>query len=518
MFDSEGGNLRSNGDPLADVEYTAGFYREMAPSHLAFAAIATGYVPGLGPRPRRMLELGFGQGFGLALLAAANPDVEFEGCDANAEHVAHARRLIADAGLSNIAVSQSGFEQAAARGGDADVDVIALHGVLSWISHAARDAVVAIARQRLRPDGLLYVSYNCMPGWAPMEPIRRLALAVKQRVAGGSLDQLKTALGILSGLRAGKAVYFAASAAAARHLDGMLAMDPRYLVHEYLGEHWEPLHFVDVASQMAGAGLSYAASATLTENLDQCAVPKDLLPMIAQTTDPLLRETLRDLAANKQFRRDVYARGGGPLGADERRRAWAQIRFVLVVPRARVTFKFLGPLTELNGNPLLYAPLVDRLDQSAASFEELLNASAAGESQVGLLMECLTLLVHSGQVLPVMPGAEADAAPAKRFNRMVVEHAREGRVFDNLAAPVIRTGVPVSDFGLLALSALFEGKGHDAQAAGAHGLSILQALGRRPLKNLQPIERDNDAIDFLAEYMRPILDEAVPLWRRLGAL
>ena len=40
---------------------------------------------------------------------------------------------------------------------------------------------------------------------------------------------------------------------------------------------------------------------------------------------------------------------------------------------------------------------------------------------------------------------------------------------------------------LLALSALFEGKGHDAQSAGAHGLVILKALGRRPLKNLQPI-------------------------------
>ena len=45
---------------------------------------------------------------------------------------------------------------------------------------------------------------------------------------------------------------------------------------------------------------------------------------------------------------------------------------------------------------------------------------------------------------------------------------------------------------------------------------ILKALGRRPLKNLQPIDADNEAIDFLAEHMQPILDEAVPLWRRLG--
>ena len=134
-------------------------------------------------------------------------------------------------------------------------------------------------------------------------------------------------------------------------------------------------------------------------------------------------------------------------------------------------------------------------------------------------MECLALLVHSGQVFPVMAAAlQRIGAAAQRFNRILVEEVRAGPVFDNLASPVVRSGVPVTDFGLLALSALFEGKGHDAHAAGAHGLVILKALGRRPLKNLQPIEDDNAAIDFLAEYMQPILNEAVPLWRRLGAL
>ena len=84
---------------VADIGYTSGFYRETAPSHMAFAALTTGHAPGRALAPKRVLELGFGQGFGLALLAAANPDVAFEGYDFNPEHVAHARRLIAGAGL-----------------------------------------------------------------------------------------------------------------------------------------------------------------------------------------------------------------------------------------------------------------------------------------------------------------------------------------------------------------------------------------------------------------------------------
>src|SRR3954465_14971379 len=101
---------------VADVPYTAGFYREMAPSHLAFAALVAGYSPERAWHPRRVLELGFGQGFGLALLAAANPDVAFEGCDFNAEHVANARALAEEAGLANVAVSQASFEELAGNG------------------------------------------------------------------------------------------------------------------------------------------------------------------------------------------------------------------------------------------------------------------------------------------------------------------------------------------------------------------------------------------------------------------
>jgi hypothetical protein len=65
---------------------------------------------------------------------------------------------------------------------------------------------------------------------------------------------------------------------------------------------------------------------------------------------------------------------------------------------------------------------------------------------------------------------------------------------------------------------MFEGKGHDARAAAAHGLAVLTSLGRRPLKDRQPIEQDNEAIEFLAAHMHPILDEAIPLWRGLGML
>ena len=504
------------GGYVADIGYTAHFYRETAPSHMAFATLCIDRSPGRALKPTRMLELGFGQGFGLALLAAANPDITFEGCDFNPEHVAHARRLIQGAELSNVTVSETNFEDAVTRGLDNDIDVIVLHGIFSWVSRSAQDAIVEILRQRLQPDGLAYISYNCMPGWAPIVPIRQLMLAVKRRIPATSDRQISLALDLVLKFKQGNAAFFAANPAAAQYLEAMLKLDRVYLAHEYLDEHWELFQFSEMASRLAQAKLTFVASATLTENLDKYTVPRELQPLIAQTSDPVLRETLRDFAANRRFRRDLFARGAATLTKGEHRHLLSEMSFALAVPRSRVTFKFAGPLFELTGHDQFYSPVVDLLAEKIASFEELLALREYGSDKVGMLLDTLVGLVHSRQVFPITR-MTADPAPAQRFNRMLVDSSRTGRVFFHLASPVLRTGIPVSDLGLLALAALFDGQS-DCAAAAHHALGALKALDRRPMKNGKLIEDDSTAIAFLVENMQPILQEYVPIWRRLGVL
>jgi SAM-dependent methyltransferase len=501
---------------VTDIGYTAGFYREMAPSHLAFAAVLAGFSPGRALHPERVLELGFGQGFGLALLAAANPDVAFEGYDFNAEHVRQAEGFAARAGLANLKASRASFEEAAAHAGEQNVDVIAMHGVMAWVSRATQDAILSIVRRRLRPGGVFYISYNAMPGWAPLTPIRQFIIDVKHRHPGGSDEQLALALDLLAKLRRGEARYFAANPAAAQHFDQMLARDRRYLAHEYLDEHWEPLHFSDVAERLSAADLSFIATATLSESLDACTVPHAVLPLLRGIQDVAFAETLRDYATNKRFRRDVFARGAVALSATERRTMLGEFEFVLVVPREQVSFRFFTPGIELLGNEELYRPLADRLGAGNATFDQLLALPAFGAERIVMLTECLTLLVHSGQVLPIVTAGATDPAAAARFNRMIVDEARSGVVHDNLASPVTRTGFPVTDFALLALAAWLDGEGTNADTAARYGLGILKRLGRRPLRDQAPIEDDAQAIEFLAGHMKPFLAGSLPIMQRLG--
>ena len=503
---------------VTDIGYTAGFYREMAPSHLAFAAVLAGFSPGRALLPRRVLELGFGQGFGLALLAAANADVAFEGYDFNPEHTRHARDFAKRAGLTNLELSCLGFEDAAALSGEQDVDVIAMHGVMTWVARPTQDAIVEIVRRRLASGGLFYVSYNALPGWAALAPIRQFIVDVKHRNPGHSEQQVMLALDMLATLRQAGGRYFAANPAATHHFDRMVAMDRRYLAHEYLDEHWEPLHFSDVAARLAAADLTYVGTATLSESLDACTVPGAVLPLLKGTKDRIFAETLRDYATNKVFRRDIFARGAVALSPAERRSLLGGFSFVLVVPREQVSFRFVTPTTELNGKEELYRPIADCLAAGAASFEALLALPAFGESGLANLIECLTLLVHSGQVFPIVGPAASDGAAAARFNRMVVDEARAGIIRDSLASPLTRTGIAVNDFALLALAAWLDGKGADAHMAAQHGLDILKRLGRRPRRDQIEIEDDAEAVNFLAEHMNQILGESIPVMRRLGVV
>jgi SAM-dependent methyltransferase len=509
--------MRPAGGYLTDIPYTAGFYPETAPAHMAFAALCRGRSPGHAWRPRRVIELGFGQGFGLALLAAANPDVAFEGCDFNPEHVAHARSLIDAAEIANLAVSPRSFEEAAAAG-EQDVDVVILHGILSWIEPATRDAVVAILRRRLRSDGIAYVSYNCMPGSAPLAPLRHLILEVKRRSPGSSDQQIAHALDLVGKLWRGNAGYFVMNPMAAHHAGAMLGMNRAYLAHEYLVERAALPNFSEVAALLAPAGLSYVASAALLDNFDQYAVVDGVVPLIGGIDDPMLRETVRDFAANRRFRRDLYARCTFDLTREEHRRLLSDLSFALAVPRGRMAFKFLGPVSELTLKPEFHGTVADRLAEGIASFDELLTLPAFGKGATDLLVDCLALLVYSGQVLALRAGDAADVRPAQRFNRTIVERARAGRFYGHLAAPTARTGIPIDETGLLALAALFDGQATQPAEAARHALGTLAKLGRRPMKDNRAIEDDGEAIAFLAERLAPLLLEQIPLWRRLAVL
>jgi hypothetical protein len=101
---------------------------------------------------------------------------------------------------------------------------------------------------------------------------------------------------------------------------------------------------------------------------------------------------------------------------------------------------------------------------------------------------------------------------------MIVDQARVGRFYGHLAAPLARTGVAAPDWALLALCALLDGKADDAAVAAKHGLSLLKKAGQHLIKDGSAIESESEGQGFLEALMQPVLEDTMPVWRRLGVL
>jgi SAM-dependent methyltransferase len=156
---------------VTDTAYVHDFCQFQTPAILSVAALAKGVAaPGSHGESITYCDLGCGQGFTANLIAAANPQAEILAADFNPSHIAVARNLARADATKNIVFREADFAELVDDASLPDFDIVALHGVYSWISPENRQLIVAFLLQRLKPGGLAYISYDAMPGWAAMAP------------------------------------------------------------------------------------------------------------------------------------------------------------------------------------------------------------------------------------------------------------------------------------------------------------------------------------------------------------
>ena len=181
---------------ITDVDYIPGFYPHMSPVAMRYAASLNRVVPPATAERFRYLELGCGLGRSLTTLAAANPQGEFVGIDVNASHIAAIEKDIAAGELANARAIASDF--AALPKDLGRFEFLALHGVFSWVAPEVRQQILEVAREHLAPGGLLLVSYNAMPGWAHLQPIRGILRQYAALRQGDTVQRIRDALRLSS--------------------------------------------------------------------------------------------------------------------------------------------------------------------------------------------------------------------------------------------------------------------------------------------------------------------------------
>jgi SAM-dependent methyltransferase len=508
---------------VSDIEYTHGFYRELSPNYLCTVTTSCGLRT---PRPEEIThycELACGQGYGLNLLAAANPGVEFYGYDFNPAQIANGRRLAAEAGLRNVHFGEDSFEQlAAATGANLPAfDVIALHGIYSWISPENRRAIIRFIEKRLKPGGIVYVSYNSLPGWAAILPLQRLLRDQAGQIPGRSDNRFAAAREFAQQMKAGGAFYFTQNPVVGSRLEQFANQDPYYLAHEYLNGHWHPMYHRDVAAEMADAKLGYACSATITENIDNFCIPEPLRALAAGAPDSAARETLKDYAINKSFRRDIYLRGASLLASMEQLERMRTTRYVLLVPPAAVSLKVMIPLGNAQLQPEVYNPIIEALRDGPKTVHDLEQLPAFAGRPFGQLSQALGMLMHLGHIHPLSVSYAADkkaSEAARRLNAEVAKRAVYGDTLRYLAIPAAATATATNYVERLAYLSLSQKPRTDPGEAATLAWKIMMSNGVRLLKDGRQLETEEETAPELRERMESIFVEKVPLWRQLGML
>ncbi len=499
---------------VTDVAYTHGFYRELNPAIISFVALVAGVA---GPDPDQPLaycELGCGQGFSANLYAAANPHIQVYANDFNPAHIYGARRLAEAAGTGNVHFFENSFADFGGLPELPQFDVIGVHGIYSWISPENRAHMVEFIRTKLKPGGLVYISYNALPGWALKMPFRRLMADHAEKLGGPTATRVEQALSYVQRLIDAESRYFGVVTGLPEAFQQLKDQNRNYLAHEYFNRNLTPFYHPDVVDELSDAKLTYVGSAALLENLDVVNFTPEQQAFLGAISNPTEREMLRDFIRNQQFRRDVFVKGVVPLQAIEGRERWLKMRFVLSKRRENVPLTVSCLQGEASLQEEVYTPLLDGLADGPRTVGQLLTDPKIAEVGWERILQALTVLVGGGHLEPALSedGAAARAASSRAFNAAVMEAARSSDELQWLASPVTGGGVPADRFARLFLLAAH--LGHEDPAA--YAWDQLNATGLKLQKNDVQVENDEENLQETHTVFDNYTAQQLPIFQTLG--
>jgi SAM-dependent methyltransferase/methyltransferase-like protein len=287
------------------IPYPSYTFPETHPDRMAVLATLLG-LPAAPVARCRVLEIGCAAGANLIPMAEDLPGSTFVGIDLSRRQIDQGRQAVADLGLGNIELRHQGileFEP-----GAETFDYILCHGVYSWVAPEVQERILAICRHSLHPDGVVYISYNTLPGWHMRGMIRDMMLYHGRRFSDPR-QQVAEARGLLDFLVSSVSMEQNPYGQFLRsELEQLRRADDAYLFHDHLEEHNSPVYFHQFVERAAGHGLRYLA------DVDLCTMEfRNLPPQVGQVLgrvsgDLIQLEQYMDFLRNRTFRRSTLCR------------------------------------------------------------------------------------------------------------------------------------------------------------------------------------------------------------------
>jgi SAM-dependent methyltransferase len=506
---------------VSDIEYLDGWYAEQMPPHLDIACLLRATEPPVeAGEPFLYCELGCGVGKSAATVAATCPHAQVWGIDFNPAHIARARRLSEEGGLDNLRLEDWTFADLAGAHGAAlpRFHYIALHGVWSWVSPENQRHIVDFIDTHLEPGGLVYITYNALPGWNNVAPLQRMIRSLAMRQDGHSDQRAAAALEMIRRMAdAGAGILLAEQLSRLEEMSHK--EDIAYVAHEYLNEHWQPCYQMDVAKALAPARLTFVGSANIFDNYPDICVTKQQRELIDGS--PLdLQETVRDFFMERTFRRDIFIRGARAIPARRLESRLRSVRLTAIIPTEALTREIKVPVGEATLGEAFYEPALKQIAGSTPTLDEIFTHVDPATS-TATAREAIGMLVGSKQAMPVVAADPPEGARerVRRYNSAQIRlRSDQGKAYASLACVSTGSAVTIRLIEMLAYTALVAGVPAEVGPIVDDCWNQLQRSGDRLAKDGKLIEDRAETVAALEHNVPEILSVALPMWRRVGAI
>lgn len=499
---------------FTDSTYTYGYYRELSPNFMRWCLLLNGIAAPEITADSCHCELGYGQGISANIHAAATPG-KFFGTDFNPAHAAQANEL-AEASGADAKFFEDSFEEFSKRDDLPQFDSIGLHGIWTWVSAENRQHMLEVARQHLKSGGMLYNSYNCLPGWAMNAPVRELLILHDKYFSQGDTNRrVKSALQFIGEMFDAEPAYVKLAPSVQIYFDGLKKHNPDYIAHEYLNLDWDLMYFADVAELSQSAKLDFAATAIPLE-ANKNPLPEKPRDFLNKIDNPIVREQLRDYFVNRQFRKDIFVRGVRRLSPADIIEKILSTRYVLTSQIDKIPMKIPTPFGELALSAEIYRPLLDFLASKNCRPKNLHEYLAQNKVDARTVIEVITFLVNGNHVMPCQSDAAISLVKksCERLNSYICERAKTDQSINFLASPLTGCGVGVNRFQQIFL-ATYKGGGKSANDLAQAAWKILSRQGQTLVRDGAAIQSPEENLIYMTTLAETFLTQDLPQFKAL---
>ena len=500
---------------VAEIDYTYGYYPELNPLRAKLSLLNAGLVL---PEFENASELGFGQGMSVNLHAAAT-SIHWSGTDFNPSQAGFANELNGITGAQAKLYDES-FAEFVTRTDLPAFDFIGLHGIWSWISHENRALIIEFVRRRLKIGGVLYISYNTLPGWAAFAPMRHMMSQYAESLGAVGrpiVKRIDDAIDFVDKLVATHPAYVRDSANVEERFKKLKDLNRHYLAHEYFNRDWHPVYFSEIAQQLVSAKSQFACSANFFDLVDDVNLSAEQQTLLKEIPDPIFREGVRDVMVNQQFRRDYWVKGIRKHNVLDRVEELRMQRVVLANTRENLSLKVKGAHGEANMKEEVYFPIIDFLsDYKTKTIAQIEKEVASKNISFPQLLQAIMVLTNTGFLSVAQNDTQISTAKkhTDKLNAYLISKARGNGDIIYLASPVTGGGINVDRFQQLFLLGFSQGVRDPVELA-KQVWQVVSSQGQKLIKEGKTLETLDESIAELTSQAKVFIEKRLPILKAL---